>query len=71
MSLLKYPDLAFDSPEVIYRTQEELLRRHLRHVSVNSPYYREKLRGIDIEHFTLDSLSQLPLTDKSDISKYN
>ena len=28
-------------------------------------------KGIDIESFTLDSLSQLPLTDKSDFSQYN
>jgi phenylacetate-CoA ligase len=71
MSILKYPDLAFESPEVIYKTQEDLLRRHLRHICANSPYYRGKLKGIDIEHFTLDSLSELPLTDKSDFSQYN
>jgi phenylacetate-CoA ligase len=71
MSILRYPDLAFESLEVIHKTQEDLLRRHLRYVSAKSPYYREKLKGIDIEHFKLDSLSQLPLTDKSDISQYN
>ena len=71
MSILKYPDLAFESPDVIYKTQEDLLRRHLRHICANSPYYRGKLKGIDIEHFMLDSLSQLPLTDKSDFSQYN
>ncbi|MBN1975201.1 MAG: AMP-binding protein [Sedimentisphaerales bacterium] len=71
MSILKYPDLAFQSSEVIYKTQEDLLRRHLRHICDNSPYYRDKLKGIDIEHFTLDSLQQLPLTDKSDFSHHN
>jgi phenylacetate-CoA ligase len=71
MSFLKYPDLAFESPEVIHKTQEDLLRRHLRYVCANSPYYREKLKGIDVEHFTLDSLPQLPLTDKSDVSQHN
>ena len=71
MSILKYPDLAFESPEVIYQTQQYLLRKHLRYVCDNSPYYREKLRGIDAENFELDSLSKLPLTDKSEISQYN
>ncbi|MFC1780786.1 phenylacetate--CoA ligase family protein [Planctomycetota bacterium] len=71
MSILKCPDLAFEFPEVIYKTQQDLLHRHLGYISENSPYYREKLKGIDIEHFTLDSLSQLPLTDKSDFSQYN
>lgn len=71
MSILKYPDLAFESPEVIYQTQQDLLRRHLRYVSENSPYYRDKFKGINFENFMLDSLSQLPLTDKSEISEYN
>jgi len=71
MSILKYPELSFESPEVIYKTQEDLLRRHLRHICDNSPYYRDKLKGIDAEHFPLDSLSELPLTDKSDFSEYN
>ena len=71
MSILRYPDLAFESPEVIHKTQEDLLRRHLRYVCANSPYYRERLKGFDVEHFTLDSLSRLPLTDKSDFSQYN
>jgi phenylacetate-CoA ligase len=71
MAILRYPDLAFESPEVIYQTQQDLLRRHLQYVFKHSPYYREKLKGIDIENFTLDSLSQLPLTDKSEISEYN
>jgi phenylacetate-CoA ligase len=71
MSILKYPDLAFKSPEVIHKTQEDLLRRHLRYIHENSPYYSDKLKGIDVEHFTLDCLSQLPLTDKSDFSQFN
>jgi phenylacetate-CoA ligase len=71
MSILKYPDLAFKSPDVIYKTQEDLLRRHLRHIFANSPYYRDRLNGIDIDSFGLDCLSQLPLTDKSDFSKNN
>lgn len=71
MSILRYPDLAFESPEVIYKTQQDLLRRHLHYTCANSPYYRERLNAIDMEHFTLASLSQLPLTDKSDFSRYN
>ena len=71
MSILKYPDLAFETPEVISKTQEDLLRKHLRHTRANSPYYQEMLKDIDIENVTLDSLSQLPLTDKSEISQNN
>ena len=71
MSISRYPDLAFESPEVIDKTQQDLLRRHLHYACANSPYYRDRLNTIDIEHFTLASLSQLPLTDKADISRYN
>ena len=71
MSILKYPELSFESPEVIYKIQEDLLRKHLRHICDNSAYYRDKLKGIDAEHFPLSSLSELPLTDKSDFSEYN
>lgn len=71
MPISRYPDLAFESPEAIYKTQENLLRRHLHYACANSPYYRDRLKAIDTEHFTLASLSQLPLTDKSDISRYN
>ena len=71
MSILKYPDLAFKSTEVIRKTQEDLLRRHLRHICDNSPYYRDKLKGIDIDNFSLDCLTDLPLTDKTEFSQYN
>lgn len=71
MSILRFPDLSFESPEVILKTQEDLLSKHLRYVCDKSPYYREKLKGIDIESTTLETLSQLPLTDKSEISEHN
>jgi len=71
MHISRFPDLAFESPDMIGKVQQDLLRQHLQYTCANSPYYRDKLSPGDISHFDLASLSQLPLTDKSDISQHN
>ena len=71
MGIIRHPELSFATPEEIAATQQVLLRRHLEYACEHSPYYRHHLSVKDVAHFDLVDLSQLPLTDKSDISRLN
>ncbi len=55
----------------IARRQTELLREHLRHALRHSPFYRERLSGLDPEKFTLEELRRLPTTTKRDLAEQN
>ncbi|MEN8256044.1 MAG: AMP-binding protein [Verrucomicrobiota bacterium] len=48
--------------------QRELLRRHLDYCREHSPFYRERLAGLDTENI---ALQELPLTDKMEVSIRN
>ena len=62
------PDLEFSEPSVVRRRQDELLRRHLAYCAERSPFYRERLKHLDLDSIPLE---KLPLTDKSDVSRRN
>jgi len=66
-------NLEFLKPEEIRRVQEDVLKSHLQYLAASSPYYRKLFReqGIDITRKKLDSLRDLPLTDKTSFSKFN
>jgi phenylacetate-CoA ligase len=66
-------NLEFSKPEEIRRVQEELLTTHLQYLAASSPYYRKVFReqGIDVTRKKIDSLRDLPLTDKTAFSKFN
>jgi len=53
--------------------QSELLRAHLAHCLKNSPFYRDRLAGLDLDprEVDLDSLPRLPLTTKADLEARN
>ncbi len=65
--------LEFSRPEEIKKIQEALLQSHIQYAAARSPYYRRLFQkhGIDAAAVTLDSLQQLPLTDKSEFGQYN
>lgn len=65
--------LEFSQPGEIRKVQEGLLRTHLRHLADHSPYYRKLFReqGIDIKKTTLETLRELPLTDKTALGRHN
>lgn len=65
--------LEFAQPAEIRRVQEELLSSHLKHVASHSPYYRTMFRelGVDIAALSLDSLVDIPLTDKTLLGERN
>lgn len=62
----------FESMERIREVQTGLLREHLEHLTTHSPYYRRVLggRGVAPGRVTLETLSALPFTDKSELSRY-
>lgn len=68
-----YRNIEFSLPDIIRGVQEKLLHSHLEYLQKHSPYYRRMLdgAGIDISLITLDNLHALPLTDKSDIARFN
>ncbi len=76
MSMMEFDGhrkLEFSSPGEIRVVQEGLLRRHLQYLAARSPYYRSlfKAGSIDPTAVTLDSLSALPLTDKTALGQHN
>jgi phenylacetate-CoA ligase len=69
----EHSGLEFSAPGDIRRVQEELLRRHVTYAAAVSPYYRDLFgtSGINPATITLDTLSRVPLTDKSVFSDRN
>lgn len=59
------------SSEEIAAAQVRLLREHLARCRRHSPFYRSLLAGLAPEEVTLESLADLPLTDKVDFSERN
>ena len=59
--------LEFYSSDEIRALQESRLNSHLSYVASNSPYYRSFFHkhGIAVEKITLDSLAEIPCTDKT------
>ncbi len=64
-------ETAFAKPAMIQKRQNLLLRKHLQHCQERSPFYRSRLAGVPPEQITLETLAQLPLTDKADVSEQN
>jgi phenylacetate-CoA ligase len=61
------------SPEIAAR-QLPLLQQHLAYLQQSSPYYRQLFKQCGFtasEVCSLDDLRQLPLTDKSELSRFN
>jgi len=65
--------IEFAGPGEIRSLQEARLKKHLEYAAAHSPYYRELFRkqGITAAGVTLDSLQELPLTDKTALSLAN
>ncbi len=65
--------LEFSHPDEIQRAQAELLREHVAYTASNSTYYRKLLRahGVDSAGITLDTLHEIPMTDKAALAEHN
>ena len=64
------PENDFLPPEALRAMQERYLREHLEYCRTHSPYYRNLLGERDFSAFPLESLSELPLTDKRDLATH-
>ncbi len=66
-------ELEFSHPDGIRRAQTELLRKHVAHAVSNSPYYRKlfSAHGVDSAGVTLDTLHEIPMTDKIALAEHN
>lgn len=66
-------EIAFSSPEEIKAFQSVQLQNHLRYCQANSPYYKKLFAelGIAINSISLETISSLPLTSKSNIENHN
>ncbi|MCU0858146.1 MAG: AMP-binding protein, partial [Pontiellaceae bacterium] len=65
------PTLAFQPLEMIAAVQEQLLRKHVAYCKERSPYYQPLLKNCDPNSVTLETLANLPLTDKTDLALHN
>ena len=63
--------LDFESPDMIRSEQTRLLNEHLAYCRAKSPYYRRILSGRTDRPVTIESLAELPLTGKTDLSEFN
>jgi phenylacetate-CoA ligase len=50
---------------------DELLQNHIRYCQEKSPYYRQKLAGLNPQDVTPANIAELPLTGKDDLSANN
>ena len=67
-------DIEFETPEVIKRYQEGLLKEALAYLRDNSPYYRQMFaeNGIDVGQVVhLEDLTRIPFTEKKDLQLRN
>ena len=63
------PGMDYLKPEEIQAVQLARFREHLALCKAKSPFYREKLKDLSVESFTLDDVKRLPITTKEDLSE--
>lgn len=68
---MRIDELEFKSEEEIRKTQESLLRKALDYMLTKSPFYKERLRGLNTDNINLDAIRSLPFTSKEDLQTRN
>lgn len=71
---MKYPEIEFQPLDVIKKYQEEKLVETIKYLNEKSPYYKRLFseNNIDISKITtIESLQEIPFTEKNDLQKYN
>ncbi|MDR6301661.1 phenylacetate--CoA ligase family protein [Mesonia maritima] len=55
------------------KKQQILLKKQLKYIAENSPYYQRifQEKGIEIENFDLKNFQELPVTSKNDLANHN
>lgn len=71
---MRYPEIEFQTLDVIKKYQEERLVETIKYLNEYSPYYKRLFTDnhIDISKITtIESLQSIPFTEKNDLQKYN
>jgi len=71
--LYLYKNIECAGYEEIKKIQQLRLRQHFEYCLNNSPFYQRLLKGCnaDLENITLEELSKIPFTEKTDIEQHN
>lgn len=71
--LYRYRDISFSPPEEIRKIQEGQLQEHIAYCIKHSSFYSKLLKNVRTEcnNITIDQLSKIPFTEKSDIEQNN
>lgn len=69
--LMRIDEIEFKSEEEIRHIQENLLRETLNYILKNSPFYKERLKGINSKDVNLGTIRSIPFTTKEDLQKNN
>jgi len=66
-ALYELKESDFASLETLHEIQLERLKQLLHHAKKHSPFYKDRLNGINIDSMTLDDLQYLPMLSKQDL----
>jgi len=71
MSFDVFGRLDFEDPATIRAEQTRLLNEHVAYCRAHSPYYRRILADVPDSPVTPESLAELPLTGKNELTEFN
>ena len=71
MSFDVFGRLDFEDPAAIREEQTRLLNEHVAYCRAHSPYYRRILADVPDRPVTPESLAELPLTGKNELTEFN
>ena len=71
MSFDVFGRLDFEDPAAIRAEQTRLLNEHVAYCRAHSPYYRRILADVPDRPVTPESLAELPLTGKNELTEFN
>ena len=66
-----YRDIEFCPPEEARKVQDRLLREHVARCVGQSPFYKTALEGVVADDISVDTIIDLPFTDKADLEARN
>lgn len=68
---MRIDEIEFKNEEEIRKTQGRLLRETIEYILKNSPFYKERIQGLDPQDVNPENLKSLPFTTKEDLQKRN
>lgn len=68
---MRIDEIEFKNEEDIRKTQGRLLRETIEYILKNSPFYKERIQGLDPPDVNPENLKSLPFTTKEDLQSRN